>query len=106
MEFEAAFFGHYVYHAKWTVDLSLRLKCTIAKRDEVVEHDGNATGFYLWGKEGTDAGNVGHFPINRNIKTYQAVFRCKQKLPRDSKRRCKKKKRSWPMMHKEMINVL
>lgn len=43
-----------------------------------MEHDGNATGFYLCGKEGTDARNVGHFPINRDIKTHQAVFRCKK----------------------------
>ena len=94
MDFDAAFRGHHVYQAKWTIDLSLKLKCTIDTRDEAVEHDENAVDFYLWGKEGTDAGIVGHLPIIRDIKTHQAVSPCRQKQPRDSNRRCKEKKRS------------
>lgn len=63
MDFETAIRGHHVYQSKWTPELNLKLKCAIDTRDEATEYDENAIGVYLWGKEGTVDGLVGHLPL-------------------------------------------
>ena len=52
LDFEAAIHGHHIYQLKWTPELNLKLKCAVDKKDEAVEHDEEAIGVYLWGKEG------------------------------------------------------
>ena len=63
LDFEAAIHGHHIYQLKWTPELNLKLKCAIDTKDEAVEHDENAIGVYLWGKEGRESGLVGYLPI-------------------------------------------
>ena len=80
LDFEAAIRGHHVYQAKWTPELNQRLKCAIDTRDEAGEHDENAIGVYLWGEEGSEAGLVGHLPIEISKLTKQFINADKSNL--------------------------
>ena len=91
-----------------------------------MEHDEDTIGVYLWGKERREAGLVGHLPTeisklmrqfldadknnllmatvvgtpsHRDIKTHEAVSRCRQKQPPDGNHCRKKKKRTWTCHH-------
>ena len=63
LDFEASIRGHHIYQSKWTPEINQKLKCAPDTRNEALEHDENAIGVYLRGKEGSEAGLVGHLPI-------------------------------------------
>ena len=62
------------------------------KLDFEVEHDESAIGVYLYLRKRVGACWI---PSHRNIKTHEAVSRCRQKQPPDGDRCWKKEKRSW-----------